>query len=169
MELVQLGTITGTHGLDGTVKAICLTDFGELRYQAGNQVMLRDKNNEIVLTLTVKEYRHSGRFDFITFEELTNPEDAIKYKGFDVVIDKKDAFIPEGFYAFMDLEKCDVYDEDNNLLGHVTKVEEYPAQDTLRVKGVNGKEFMVPFVDEFIKDVNLENKKIVIHVIGGMI
>ena len=39
----------------------------------------------------------------------------------------------------------------------------------LKVKRPSGKNFYVPFIDEFIKDVNLEKKTIVIHVEEGLL
>ena len=72
-------------------------------------------------------------------------------------------------YYFSDLEKCEVFDEDNNLLGKVIKVEEFPAQITLRVKSKSGKVFFVPFIEQFIIDVNIIDKSIKIKVIEGML
>ena len=51
----------------------------------------------------------------------------------------------------------------------VKEVEEFPAQITLRVKSLKGKDFFVPFIEAFIKNVDVESKKIIIHFMEGML
>ena len=43
------------------------------------------------------------------------------------------------------------------------------SQDIYEIKKADGKKFLVPAVKEFIKEVDIENKKIVIHVIDGLL
>ena len=167
MEYLSLGVIIGSFSLDGSVKVLSSTDFALDRYEIGNKLYLR-KDDEI-LEVTVKDYRRSGNTDVVTFNEITTVEEALAKKGFEVLINKDEAVLPKNYYHFYELESCDVYDKDGNKLGHVKKVEEYPAQITLRVKTSNGKEFQVPFVDAFIRKVDIKNKKIVINLIEGML
>ena len=61
-----------------------------------------------------------------------------------------------------------VYKEDGTLVGEVTKIETYGAQELLRVKA-NGKSHLIPFVDRFLKEVNTKEKKIVIVEMVGLI
>ena len=74
-----------------------------------------------------------------------------------------------GYYFYSDLIGCAILDENKEVLGIVKNVEEFPAQITLRVKRNNGKDFFVPFVKQFIKNVDIDNKKIYIEVIEGML
>ena len=74
-------------------------------------------------------------------------------------------------YFFCDLEGCKVIDnETDEELGVVESVEEFPAQLTLSVKSnKTDKIFYVPFVEAFVVDVDIDNKKIYINVIKGLI
>ena len=81
--------------------------------------------------------------------------------------DRKDLEV--GYYFYEDLVGCSIIDQSKNELGIVNKVEEFPAQITLRVKRQNGKDFFVPFVKQFIKKVDIDAKKIYIEVIEGML
>ena len=83
------------------------------------------------------------------------------------MVDKTDD-LEDGFYYFLDLEKCNVVSE-GKIIGKVIKVEEFPAQITLRVKSTEGKEFFVPFIKAFIKNVSLESKEIEIELWEGML
>ena len=64
---------------------------------------------------------------------------------------------------------CNVYDEEDNLIGKVKDIEEYASYQTLRISRNKDKDVLVPFVKAFIKNVDLENKKIVIHVLEGLL
>ena len=167
MEYIKLAVIIDSFGLDGRLKIITTTDFPKQRFKKNNKVLLQKASN--LEEFVVVSYSKSGKFDHIKLEGIETKEQAESYKGYEVVIPKEEANLPKDHYHFVDLEKCDLYDEEDKLIGHVTKVEEFPAQVTLRAKSLNGKEFFVPFVKEFIKKVDIENNKIIIHVIGGML
>ena len=50
----------------------------------------------------------------------------------------------------------------------VQKIEKYPHQDIFVITN-NDKRFLVPYVNEFIKEINLEEKTMVINNIKGLI
>lgn len=167
MEYLSLGVIIGSFSLDGSVKILSSTDFAYDRYIEGNTLYLR-KDDDIT-TVTVKSYRHNKDTDVVSFNEITTVEKALAKKGYEVLIDRNEAVLPKNYYHFYELEQCDVYDQDDHFLGKVNKVEEYPAQATLKVKTKEGKLFQVPFVKAFIKKVDIKNKKITINLIEGML
>ena len=168
MKFLRRGHIIDSFKLDGTFKIVSSTDFASLRYKKGNNIYLQ-KGNEEPIKLTVLKYHTNGKLDFVKTEEINVKEEAEAYIGYEVLCNKDDASLPEGFYRYDDLKGLEIYNEDNVLLGEVIEVEEFPAQVTLRAKSLAKKEFFVPFVPFFIKDVDLENHKIIIHEIGGML
>ena len=168
-EYLLLGFITDSFGLDGTVKVLSKTQFGDKRYQKGNEVFLYNEKDNSRLSAKVESYRHNGLFDYVKLDIINTKEEAENYKHFEIQVIKNNADLAKGEYFYFDLKACEVYDEKNNLLGKVVEVEEFPAQITLRVKKKDGKEFFVPFVKVFIKNINIEDKKIVINVIEGML
>ena len=102
-------------------------------------------------------------------EEINSPEDAQAYKGFEVQVEKDYKNMEKDTYYFVDIVGCEVLDENGQVLGIVSQVEEFPAQLTLRVKRKGQADFLVPYVKAFIRSVDIENKKIVINVIGGLL
>ena len=167
MEKLLLGYIISSFSLDGTVKVLSKTNLPEKRYIKGNKIYLADKNENILKELTVSSFRHSGEIDFVKFEEIITKEEADSYKSYCLLVDKTDD-LEKGFYYFSDLEKCNVK-ANGKIIGKVIKVEEFPAQITLRVKSTEGKEFFVPFIKAFIKNVSLESKEIEIELWEGML
>lgn len=167
MDYIKLGIVIDSFSLDGRLKIITTTDFPKERFKKGNKILLRKEND--TKECTTISYSKAGKFDHIKVEEINFKEEAEQYKGYEIVIEKESASLPKNYYHFVDLEQCELFDENNNLIGKVKKVEEFPAQITLRAISNNNKEFFVPFVKEFIKEVDINNKKIVIHVIEGML
>ena len=169
MEYLLLGYIVGSFSLDGTIKILSKTDFASLRYQKGNIIFLYSPKTKERKPLTVVNYRSSGQFDFVKVEEINSPEEAESYKGYEIHAIKDYKNMDKDTYYFVDIVGCKVFDENDVLLGEVSQVEEFPAQITLRVKRKGQPDFLVPFVKAFIRSVDIENKKIVINVIGGLL
>ena len=169
MEYLSLGKIVDSFGIDGTVKIYSTTSFGEKRYKKGSIVFFVNPLNQERTEHEVVKYRHSGFFDFVKFAEFDNPEIIKEFKGFEIQIIKDNKDLEEGSYFYSDLRGCKVVDNDNNELGIVKEVEEFPAQITLRVSRKGKPDFFVPFIKEFIKKVDICSKIIVIDVIEGLL
>ena len=169
MAYLKIGKIIDSHGLDGTFKVFNTTDSPKKRYAKGNKVYLYNETTDERIEMTVASFRLSGQIVFVKLEGINNPEDAKAFKGFEIHTIKDRNDLQVGYYFYDDLAGCTIIDQAKNELGKVIKVEEFPAQITLRVKRQNGKDFFVPFVKQFIKKVDIENKKIYIEVIEGML
>ena len=169
MEYLKLGTILDSFGLDGTLKVYSTTQNQSLRYKKNAKVFLySEKDNERIET-TVEHYRSNGNFDFIKLKEIDSPEKGKEYKGFEIHTIKDRNDLKVGYYFYSDLVGCSVLDEEENVLGTVSVVEEFPAQITLRVKRNGKPDFFVPFIKQFIIDVNIDKKTIKIVVLDGML
>lgn len=169
MEYLTLGFIADSFGLDGTLKIISKTYFSKQRYKKGNKIFIYNKKDDTRIEYTVSSFRSSGDIDFVKLEEINTKEEALELKNQEVQVVKKLDDLPNGFYYFSDLQGCKVIDTDNNVLGIVKEVEEFPSQITLRVKRDGKADFFVPFVKAFIINVDIELKQITINVIGGML
>ncbi len=169
MEYLSLGKIIDSFGLDGTLKVYSTTDNQKLRYKKGNKLFLYNEQEDNRIPVTVVSYHSSGNLDYVKFEEITSPEKGKEYKGFEIHTIKDANDLKVGYYFYSDLVGCKIIDQVNNELGIVSKVEEFPAQLTLRVRRENGKDFFVPFVKQFIKKVDIESETISINVIEGML
>ena len=169
-EYLLLGYVTDAFSLDGTLKVLSKTDFADVRYQEGKEVYLYNARNNQRNSFVVKGYRSSGQFDFVKLEGIDTKEDALAYKGYEIQAIKDYQHMDKDTFYFVDLVGCKVLDDKGTVLGEVSQVEEFPAQLTLRVKrDKNQPDFLVPFVKAFIKNVDIENKQIIINVIGGLL
>ena len=155
MEYVSLGIITTTNQ--------------SKRYANGAKVFLYNPQTHDRTELTVAKYRKNGPFDFLKVEELNTPEEIKSLKGYEIHAIKDDIELEKGQYYYSDLKGCEVYDQEGKLLGKVKEVEEFPAQLTLRVARDKKPDFFVPFIEQFIKAVDIKNKRILIEKIEGLL
>lgn len=168
MEFLTVGTITRTIGLKGEVKIYPTTHFRDSRFKKGNHVFLLDENNNIVRDLVIKTHKVNGECDNLTFEGVTTIEEAEKLIKKNLFVEKDRSFLKDGYYFYSDLTGMDVYFDNGDKIGKVIKVEEYTSYATLRVK-TDKKDALIPFVKAFIKNVDLDAKKITVNFIEGLI
>lgn len=168
-QYLLLGYVVDTFSLDGTLKILSKTDFADVRYKKENEVFLFNPKSNQMQVVHVVNFRRSEAYDFVKFKEINSPEEALKFKGFEVKAIKDYSFLPKDSYYYVDLIGCKIVDEKKKELGVVKSVERFPAQVTLLVKRKNGGDFFVPFVETFIKKVDIADKIIEINVIEGLL
>ena len=169
MEYLSLGTIIGSFGIEGTLKIYSTTNMGEKRYKKGSTIFMHNLENNEYIEYKVLSYRHSGNFDFVSLEGITTPEEAISKKGQEICVIKNRDDLAKDSYFYSDLRECEICDSSLNNLGFVKEIEEFPAQLTLRVSRKGKPDYFVPFIEAFIKEVDIENKRIIINVIEGLL
>ena len=158
MNLIYIGDVTNTHGLKVEIRIVSDFKYKKTVFKAGKKLYIRDSE------LVIKTYRIHKNYDMITFNNLNTIEDVLIYKNEPVYINRDD-FKFRG-YLDEDLIGLDAYNEDK-LMGKVTGILKGNKQDILIIE--NGKKHMVPNVKEFIKSVDLNNKKININYIKGLV
>lgn len=161
MELVYIGDIVGTHGLKGEIRIISDFKYKDQVFKKGNNLYAGyDKQK-----LEINSYRKHKIYDMVTFTGINTIEDVIGFKGDQVYINRLE-------YNFdgplnEDIIGMKVY-SNNVLVGTVTAIMKSVAQDILVIENDEHKN-MVPYVDEFIKRIDLENNVIEIDAIEGLL
>ena len=163
MEFLTIGKIVKTFGIKGEAKIYCSTHFRKERYKKNNKVYLYNEKTNSRTTFTIKSHRIDGDFDMVAFNEIKDINELLPYVNCLVQVEKNNNLLKKDSYFYSDLVDLEVYDENGDLLGKVKKVEEYAAYQTLRIKQEEGKDILIPFVKAFIKEVDLDNHKIIIH------
>ncbi|MEG0823651.1 MAG: ribosome maturation factor RimM [Erysipelotrichaceae bacterium] len=166
MDKIKIGIIIGTHGLKGELKIKSLSDFNNERYKKGN-ILLIEFNKDII-KLEVKNMRIHKTNVLVEFKDYNDINMVEKYIGSNVYIMVEDLHsLEEDEVYYFQLKDCEVYDEENNILGRVIEIIETGANAVLRVND-GSKEFLLPYVKNFIVSTDTKDKKIVAHLIEGM-
>ena len=169
-EMFTVGTIVGTHGLKGEVKVMSRTDYPELRYAPGSKLVLHAKQRQGTSQLVVKTARMHKSLYLVVFEGYETLEQAESLRGADLKIERTDApSLPDGEYWIDDLINCQVITESGEVVGSITDVLSPGANDVYVVRQPNGKDVLIPAIPACILDVDVENKKMNIHLLHGLI
>ena len=106
----------------------------------------------------------------IKFKGIDKVEDAELLRNCYLKVDRKDEpELEEGTYYIVDLLGLDVYSDEGNLLGKLDDIYNYGSSDIYVVKDELGKQLLLPAISDVIKEINLEQKKIVVHILTGLI
>lgn len=168
-KYLKVGQILKTQGLKGEVRVFSTTSFKDIRYKKGNELFILLKDGTYKKVIVNSFYTKGENLDVISFKSYDSIELIEPFVGLELCALKDENILFDDEYFYEDLKWCKVYDEENNELGEVASVEEFPAQETLKILGKNKKFFFIPFNDFFVKDVDVKNKEIIIHVIEGLI
>lgn len=165
MEFLEIGKIINTHGLRGDVKVVPWTDMPE-DFEDIKKVYIKRKNTEKALTVSKIKYQKNNLI--IKFKEINDINEAELYKGLVLLADRDDLWeLEDGVYYIADLIGLEVYDE-NGKIGVLADVFNTGANDIYDVKREGKKNLLLPVIDEVVKEVDLENKRITVHIMEGL-
>lgn len=160
--MLKIGKIVNTHALKGELKIKSFTDFFQQRFKEGITQYIYFENEYI--PVIVRKARQHKNLIYVFYENLNHINDVEKYKNCDLFVKREEIHeLEEDAYYFHELVGCSVFNDENNL-GEVVEVLDYPAQQIL-VVGKN--KMMIPFVEAFVKEVDTKNKKITVQLIEG--
>ena len=150
MDYIYIGKIVSTHGIKGELKII--SDFFEKDkiFKKGFKLYLTPLYHEEV----INTYRVHKNYDMVTFNGYNDINEILKYIGMGVYIKRSDLDLKEDEYLLSDLIGYAVYDN-NKLLGKVSGIN-FNNNVLLKIDDI----FYIPFIDEFIENVDVKTKKI---------
>lgn len=106
----------------------------------------------------------------LKLEGIDKIEDAEGYKGLYIKIKKEDRIkLPKDSYYISDIIGFEVYKENGEKLGDLEDIVSTKSNDIYIVKDLLGKQILLPGLKSVIKKVDLENKKIIVNLIKGLI
>ena len=166
-EYFEIGQIVNTFGIKGFVKVNPFTDdmerFAELKS------VLVVKNKELI-EMQIEEIKYQKNVVLIKFKGIEDINMAEKYKGCYIKIKRENARkLPKDTYFIADLIGMQVYDEQGNLLGKVNDIYNNKVHDIYVIKDEKGKQILLPSTKEVIKQIDMDNDRIVVHLIEGLV
>ncbi|QHC31595.1 ribosome maturation factor RimM [Streptomyces sp. HF10] len=167
MQLV-VARVGRAHGIKGEVTVEVRTDEPELRLAPG-AVLATDPAATGPLTIETGRV-HSGRL-LLRFAGVTDRTGAEALRNTLLIADVDPEELPEGEDEYYDhqLMDLDVVTEDGVEVGRITEISHLPSQDLFIVERPDGTEVMIPFVEEIVAEIDLEEQRAVITPPPGLI
>lgn len=173
IEYLRIGVITTTFGLKGELKIFSTTD-DIYRFKSLNQVYIISDNEYNLLLNDSKMYKQE-----VLDTKLLNGKVVIKLKGIDT-IDSAIQFINKSIYINRQdavlLRKneyyvADIIDKELVLDGKtISKVKDlmFTGSNANLITDIDGKEILIPMIDDFIEKIDLKANKIFLKTIDGL-
>ena len=162
--MIVAGKVLGSHHL----KVKVISELQNIEMLVGNKVILELEDKQQKL-LTVKKIVPLVANKWIfTFEEIKNKQDTIEIRNAAIKVRRDIVGIGEDEYLVSDMLGFKVYDvKDDEYLGEITEIMDTAAHDIYVIESEDF-ETMIPDVDVFIKNIDFENKKMLVDTIEGM-
>ena len=167
-QFLQVGVISSTHGLRGEVKVFPTTDDAA-RFQTLKNVVLDTGRKK--LDLEIQSVRFFKQFVIVKFKGIDNINDIEKYKGKSLFVTRENAVeLEEDEYYIGDLIGMEVYTDDSEeRFGVLKDVMETGANEVYIITSENHGEVLLPAIHESILDIDVEAKKMKVHLMEGLL
>ena len=158
-RFLEAGEVVGTHGIQGEVKILPWADGPE--FLLGFKTLYLNGKPYAVRSSRVHKTCVLARL-----EGVDTPEQATLLRKQVVTVDRTGVKLPDGAVFIADLIGCRALDDDGNEFGKITDVLTMPSSDVYVVKGE--KTYMIPAVKAFVREVNVAEGYVRLHLIEGM-
>ena len=162
VEKIQIGQVVNVVGLKGEVKVVHHCDAKE-RFAELTRIFVGDAVRDI------EAVRYQKNLVVLKLAGIDDRTAAEAEKGKPVFIDAEALReLPEDAYYVRDLIGLSVFDETGARLGRLSDVVSGRAQDLYEIETENKKKFLIPAVQEFITQIDIESGTMHVTLIEGM-
>ncbi len=169
-EMITIGKISRHHNQMGEVKCLVLSDFPE-RFNQLERVFLEKEDD--IKRLLVEDVWFLNNFVVIKFAGIDSLKEAQTLIDYYIKVPASEAVeLPEGYYFLHDIIGMDVYTDADEYLGPIEDIITTGSNDIYVVyadthKGK--KEILLPAIHDVVKEIDIENKKMKVHLLEGLI
>jgi 16S rRNA processing protein RimM len=157
-DLLATGQLNGTHGIKGYLKVTLFSDSYD-HLLSLKQVLLKKDNKEQILF--IEDISHNGRHVLIKFVGIHTPEEAAKWTNWEMWINRSDAqVLDEGEYYVADLIDSHLMYNSEHVATVVGYMEGSQALLLEVITTKKQKSFLIPFMKEYIGNVDISKKEL---------
>ena len=165
-ELFKIGQFAKPHGIKGEIALLAACDF----FDDIDDLYLVCEVDGIFVPFFIESYRY--KTDNVTLVKLENIDSDKAVK----IFINQDVYFPsevidasgfEGNITFDNFIGYKITDENRGCLGEISNVDE-STQNVLFSVDYNGKELLIPAVEEFIININHEEKSLTTNIPDGL-
>ena len=165
-DLLKVGVITSTHGIRGEVKVFPTTDDAK-RFKKLKNVILDNGKEKIDMEIaSVKFFKNMVILKFKGIDDINDVE---KYKKAELYVTRENAVpLKKDEYFIADLIGVEVTSDEGEALGVIDDVLQTGANDVYVIKKAGCQDLLVPAIKACIKEVDIENQKMIVHLLAGL-
>lgn len=167
-EYFEIGQIVNTSGLKGVVKANLFTDDIS-KIENFDKVLIEKKGQ--LQEYVIEEVRYHKNQALIKFKDVNDIDTAESLRNSYIKVHRDDEEkLPDDTYYIVDLIGLHVISDDGRELGILKDVFPVPAgSHDIYVVETGGKDILLPAIGEVIKEIDVKNQKMIVHLIDGLI
>ena len=166
-DLLRVGVISSAHGVRGEAKIFPTTDNIK-RFSKLKKVIIDNKKEKI--EYEIESVKYFKQFAILKFKGIDNRDDIEKLKGMDLLVTRDNAVkLAPNENFICDLVGCKVITDESVEIGTVTDVLITGANDVYVIENNDGKEILLPVIKDCVKDVDVDNKRINVHLLPGLL
>jgi 16S rRNA processing protein RimM len=166
LETVVIGEVLKSHGIKGEIKIYPLTD-NQARFKKLKKVYLSDQKTELSFAVQGVRLGSKGMV-YLKLAGIETPEQAQKFQGFQVRIDRSEVPPLKDRWYYFELEGMKVYENDV-LLGTLVKILQTGANDVYLVRREEGKDICIPALKSVVKKVDVPGKRMDVILPPGLL
>lgn len=162
---LAVGQLRRPHGLRGEMTMVLYTEFPE-RLQPGEQVFIGERHKPV----KISRQRWHRDMLLIAFEEYPdrNSIEVLRNQTVYVSVDQLPE-LPEGEFYQYELVDLQVFTDEGVHIGNVVEILETGANDVLILETEGEQEILLPYIDEVVREIDLDRGIITVHLIPGLL
>jgi 16S rRNA processing protein RimM len=162
-DLLAIGAVTGTHGVEGAIKIKSLSGIMD------HLLVLREaifRRGEVEKRLTFEWVRPQPPGVIVKVHGFATPEQARGLVGYQMWVPRAQAaLLGDAEYYEADICRCELW-LGSERIGAVRSVMDSGPSQLLEVLRGDGTSFLVPFTDHFIGEVDMAARTIALRDVG---
>jgi 16S rRNA processing protein RimM len=165
-KYIAVGKIVTTHGIQGELIFLMYDRSSHLLSEGCKVRLVGDKYDK---EYSVNSINYSSTKFRLTFDGVNNPEDAARLRGL-IIMFNRDGFpdLQGDEYYLVDLIGFELFDSVGDNIGKITDVLELPTNNSMVIEK-NGKEILIPIMDDFVKNIDFDKKIVKVDNIEGFL
>ena len=167
MKNLEVGQIVNTFGIKGFVKVNpWVNDVTRFEKLKKVYIKIRNEHKE----LEIEEVKYHKNQVLLKFKGIDTIEQAEFFRNAIIEIDRENAIpLEKGEYFIADLLESEVFTDEGEKLGILDDIYNTGSKDIYVVKNELGKTILLPGINDVIKEVDVENKTIIVHLLKGLV
>ncbi len=162
---VIIGKFRRPHGIRGEIVMTVLTDFPDL-VKPGQRIFAGEQHQPYVIS----SIRWHGADMLISLVELPDRTAVEIFRNIMVYMKADDVpELPEGDFYIHQLVGMEVITDQGLTLGRLKEIIVTGANDVYLIEPAEGKNILIPAIDQVVLEINQEERKVLVHIIPGLL